>query len=1207
MRRSALRKRRRGAAASAALGAGFRRLAAEALEDRRMLTLSTIDLNAGLTPTDLVLSLLGGGVTVSNVTFTGDNSAGGEFTGGLSEGLDVESGVILSSGNVADATGPNEAEGTTTSFDLSGDPDLDGLIPGFETFDATLLEFDFVGAGGMLSFQYVFGSEEYNEFVDQSFNDVFGFFVDGENIALIPGTNTPVSINNVNNLRNTEFYHDNSPTDLGIPTPFGTQADGFTLVLTAQANISPGMHHIKLAIADAGDHFLDSWVFLAGESFVSGDVDLELTKSDSPDPVIVNNPLTYTVTVTNSGPDPASGVVVEDVLPQGVTFVGASASQGTATQANGVVTAHLGSLVNGASATVRITVIPHEVGTITNTATVDSLQFETDPDDNAASQDTSVEVPKLSINDVEVGEGDVGTRDAVFTVSLNAPDLTSTITVGFLTAAVTATSNTDFEHRVGVLTFAPGVALRTITVPVIGDSVSELGETFLVQLINAVNADIVRNPGLGTILDDDPLPNLYVSDVQLTSTAAGQLAAVFAVALDVPSGREVTVAYATSDGTARDGVDYSSRSGVVTFSIGVTTQLVTVPVMTSADYSSNKRFYLNLLSPIGAITLDPRGAATMVYAPGPRDEFIIDDGAGGYTQSAGWTNLTNTLAYHLDYDYAPAGNGSAAATWSFIAIPNGPYQVFARWIPFGNRATNAPYTISAGATTLGTVAVNQQLPPNDDQSNAITWHSLGTFTTANNKLSVRLANNANGVVVADAVRIVAEGIDPQVPEMDVASFERSISVGDASPSMDDGTDFGQAAAVSGTVTHAFTISNNGNADLHLTGGPAVVMGGAHAADFSVVAQPAAMIGPGKKTTFQVKFRPGAVGLRTATVSIANDDDSEHPYTFAVQGTGMGPPQGLFVVDDSMPGFSTTGNWTTTADAGAYEGQMRAIAASAGSDKAVWNFSGLAAGSYQVYATWVAAGDRATNAPFTVSNLVDNTYTIFVNQRQAPRIAIDSASWGSLGIVDVAGGVLEVSLSNVANGLVVADAVMVIRNGYTPPPPPPPPPALAHNAAWPEDVNADNRVSTSDVLIVINNLLSASLAPAAAPLAAAPAASAAATHYVDVNGDGRVTPIDVLKVINYLLSPPAASPIAAPLAAAPVDQAIALFDDTADAEAVEPPPRVAPAAGGSQAGAAATSAAAPQLLAAAAFGESLAAEEADDPAPFATDLELAFLA
>ena len=95
-----------------------------------------------------------------------------------------------------------------------------------------------------------------------SFNDVFGFFLDGVNIALLPGTTTPVSINNVNNGANSAFYVDNTTGANNV------QYDGFTTVLTASAlGLSAGTHTITLAIADAGDRILDSGVFIQGGSF----------------------------------------------------------------------------------------------------------------------------------------------------------------------------------------------------------------------------------------------------------------------------------------------------------------------------------------------------------------------------------------------------------------------------------------------------------------------------------------------------------------------------------------------------------------------------------------------------------------------------------------------------------------------------------------------------------------------------------------------------------------------------------------------------------------------------------------------------------------------------------------------------------------------------------------------------------------------------
>lgn len=121
-----------------------------------------------------------------------------------------------------------------------------------------------------LFFNFVFASEEYNQFVG-SFNDVFGFFLDGSNIALLPG-NIPVSINNVNLNTNSNLYINNSVTPGAdgpvVPDPRDTQYDGFTTVLTAQATgLSPGDHTISIQIADALDHVLDSGVFIQAGSF----------------------------------------------------------------------------------------------------------------------------------------------------------------------------------------------------------------------------------------------------------------------------------------------------------------------------------------------------------------------------------------------------------------------------------------------------------------------------------------------------------------------------------------------------------------------------------------------------------------------------------------------------------------------------------------------------------------------------------------------------------------------------------------------------------------------------------------------------------------------------------------------------------------------------------------------------------------------------
>ncbi|TYK64640.1 choice-of-anchor L domain-containing protein [Colwellia echini] len=215
----------------------------------------------------LVSNILGSGVSTSNISLTGANNAFGTFTGGASAGIGIESGIMLSSGLVTSAVGPNSSTGTSTSFGTPGDAQLSSFAG--NTFDAATLTFDFVSDGGNIFFNYVFASEEYNEYVNSNFNDAFAFFLDGSNIALIPGTNTPVSINNVNggnpvgtNASNAQYFNNNNNN------LFDIEYDGFTDVFTASfSGLSAGTHSISLKIADTGDNSLDSTVFIQSNSF----------------------------------------------------------------------------------------------------------------------------------------------------------------------------------------------------------------------------------------------------------------------------------------------------------------------------------------------------------------------------------------------------------------------------------------------------------------------------------------------------------------------------------------------------------------------------------------------------------------------------------------------------------------------------------------------------------------------------------------------------------------------------------------------------------------------------------------------------------------------------------------------------------------------------------------------------------------------------
>jgi len=229
-------------------------------------------------PNHLVNAILGSGISYSNATYTGADVASGYFSGGTAAGIGIESGIVLTSGLASNLHGTtNTSDSITGDNGLDGDATLGALVPGYTTYDATVLEFDFTSTGGDVYFNYVFGSDEYNEWVGSAYNDVFGFFLDGtaitDNLALIPGTTTPVSINNVNNGSYAGYYNDNDFHDVaGANFPYPFEYDGFTDVLTAQfKGLSAGNHTIKLAIADAGDRFLDAGVFIQAGSFSDTD------------------------------------------------------------------------------------------------------------------------------------------------------------------------------------------------------------------------------------------------------------------------------------------------------------------------------------------------------------------------------------------------------------------------------------------------------------------------------------------------------------------------------------------------------------------------------------------------------------------------------------------------------------------------------------------------------------------------------------------------------------------------------------------------------------------------------------------------------------------------------------------------------------------------------------------------------------------------
>lgn len=236
--------------------------------------------NTSMSPLALIQNvLLGKGVTISNVKYTGHPQAIGQFNASgtnleITDGIVITTGTVLNNGN--GPHGPNDKEGSGYDNGRGGSALLSGLVGG-QTYNAATLEFDFKAVGDEVSFRYVFGSEEYLEYVGTDFNDVFGLFISGpgisgnQNIARLPN-NTVVSINNVNNTSNSAYYVYNGD---GTNSPYNSsnqyiQYDGFTKALVARSAVQCGKtYHLTIAIADVGDPILDSGIFLEAQSLQS--------------------------------------------------------------------------------------------------------------------------------------------------------------------------------------------------------------------------------------------------------------------------------------------------------------------------------------------------------------------------------------------------------------------------------------------------------------------------------------------------------------------------------------------------------------------------------------------------------------------------------------------------------------------------------------------------------------------------------------------------------------------------------------------------------------------------------------------------------------------------------------------------------------------------------------------------------------------------
>ena len=206
------------------------------------------------------------------------------------------------------------------------------------------------------------------------------------------------------------------------------------------------------------------------------------------------------------------------------------------------------------------------------------------------------DAPVAAVNEVSIIEDGIESSLAAFTVSLNNPS-GKEITLDYTTVDGTAVAEVDYIANSGTITFAPGETTKTIEVEIIADTLDEINEAFGLELTNPNNVTLGTTETTATITDNDEPPIIAIDSVTLTEGDESTGNAVFTLSLDSPSSKEITVDYATVDGTAISGEDYTANNGTITFEPGETTKTIEVVVTGDRVFEGDEAFTVELSNP----------------------------------------------------------------------------------------------------------------------------------------------------------------------------------------------------------------------------------------------------------------------------------------------------------------------------------------------------------------------------------------------------------------------------------------------------------------------------------------------------------------------------------------------------------------------------------------------------------------------------------
>jgi len=295
----------------------------------------------------------------------------------------------------------------------------------------------------------------------------------------------------------------------------------------------------------------------------------------------------------------------------------------------------------------------------------------------------AADAPSISIGDVTVTEGNTGTVNASFSVSLSAAS-SQTISVQYGTADGTATAGGDYQTKSGTVTFAPGETTKTVSVLVNGDRIGESSESFVVLLSNAVNAFVADTTGVCVIVDNEPTISIddYSAAEGNTGTKPFTITARLSAASDVP----VSANFSTAEGDtewwggggyyyyyppppATAGEDFQTASGTITFAPGETTKTITVMVNGDRAGESTEVFSVDLSNASGATFADGHALATIVD-----DEPYASVSGGSVFEGNSGTNdlpftitLSNATDVPVTVNYTTADGSATTADGDYQA------------------------------------------------------------------------------------------------------------------------------------------------------------------------------------------------------------------------------------------------------------------------------------------------------------------------------------------------------------------------------------------------------------------------------------------------------------------------------------------------------------------------------------------------------------